>query len=381
MSSAAAASAGTKRPRDAAGGGDGSQHFLSALASAIAEGRKWEEVGEEVRIDGGGSWAFADEIEGFLYNKKPVTVGAVAYTYANWAKLGAKITLAGIKAKRKVVAGVGNGAAILVAYLDGTGPPPVGVAAGGAGRAQKTKVELKEEHAKLKAAKKRAQQDAFDAMDVSPTDGRPRTGAESRKLTDEILKHEMPARTRNSALQRPGTTFTFVLEQCKQIKEKEAEIEQFRRMASKSRKSSSSASSSNPGGASSGAASSASASRRSRSAASSVPIIIVPNASSALLTMINSKDFLGDGSFVAQTTKKQEGVLKPTSLTIERTLGLSPGKTHSYQIVDNPLRLDSRDWDRVVAVIALGKSWQFKGWRWDQPVDLFTQCIGFLLIF
>ena len=97
--------------------------------------------------------------------------------------------------------------------------------------------------------------------------------------------------------------------------------------------------------------------------------------------MINSKDFLGDGSFVAQTTKKHEGVLKPTSLTIERTLGLSPGKTHSYQIVDNPLRLDSRDWDRVVAVIALGKSWQFKGWRWDQPVDLFTQCIGIHLKF
>lgn len=43
-----------------------------------------------------------------------------------------------------------------------------------------------------------------------------------------------------------------------------------------------------------------------------------------------------------------------------------------YLVIDNPSRLAPGDWERVVAVVALGKEWQFKGWHWEKPVDLFA---------
>jgi parafibromin len=49
-----------------------------------------------------------------------------------------------------------------------------------------------------------------------------------------------------------------------------------------------------------------------------------------------------------------------------------------YDIVDNPAtRLKKDEWDRVVAVICQGASWQFKGWRYSDPVDLFSRTFGF----
>lgn len=36
--------------------------------------------------------------------------------------------------------------------------------------------------------------------------------------------------------------------------------------------------------------------------------------------------------------------------------------------------------DRIVAVFALGQEWQFKGWKWKQPVEIFNSGKFILLI-
>ncbi len=66
-----------------------------------------------------------------------------------------------------------------------------------------------------------------------------------------------------------------------------------------------------------------------------------------------------------------------------------------YKIIDSTIKLSSKDWyqktkkpnqnlkidfrNRVVAVFAMGASWQFKGWKWADPVPLFTNTCGFHL--
>merc|ERR1712154_82673 len=65
----------------------------------------------------------------------------------------------------------------------------------------------------------------------------------------------------------------------------------------------------------------------------------------------------------------------------------------TYEIMDNPKRhlKNPSDWARVVAVVAQGESWQFKGWKvgWadskqrgvDSPVGVFSKCFGFYVGF
>ena len=43
-------------------------------------------------------------------------------------------------------------------------------------------------------------------------------------------------------------------------------------------------------------------------------------------------------------------------------------------MTDNPSKLTNAEWDRVVAVFALGPAWQFKGWPYDgNPVEIFNR--------
>lgn len=49
------------------------------------------------------------------------------------------------------------------------------------------------------------------------------------------------------------------------------------------------------------------------------------------------------------------------------------------QVIDSTQRLKSEDWARVIAVFAQGAVWQFKGWKYDKPVELFTHVKGFHL--
>ncbi|XP_035710983.1 parafibromin isoform X2 [Folsomia candida] len=77
------------------------------------------------------------------------------------------------------------------------------------------------------------------------------------------------------------------------------------------------------------------------------PIIIVPDCTPSILTILNAKDMLEDGIFIPHEEKKSLGAKKM---------------------------------NEVVAVFITGKAWQFKGWPFNaNPVEICTQLNAFHL--
>ncbi|XP_040215746.1 parafibromin [Rana temporaria] len=122
---------------------------------------------------------------------------------------------------------------------------------------------------------------------------------------------------------------------------------------------------------------------------SRTPIIIIPAATTSLITMLNSKDLLQDLKFVSSEEKKKQGCQRENEVLIQRRKdqmqpgGTSISVTVPYRVIDQPLKLLPQDWDRVVAVFVQGPAWQFKGWPWvlpdGSPVDIFAKIRGFHL--
>lgn len=111
----------------------------------------------------------------------------------------------------------------------------------------------------------------------------------------------------------------------------------------------------------------------------STPIIIVPAAPSATLTMFNVASFLGDSAtFVSSAEARARAKDKENVIFIEHRFK-SAGTTMRFQIVDNPIRLTADQWSRVVAVFVQGTSWQFKGWRWETPAEILSRVKGYSL--
>ncbi|KAL7510595.1 hypothetical protein ACHAXN_007455 [Cyclotella atomus] len=112
------------------------------------------------------------------------------------------------------------------------------------------------------------------------------------------------------------------------------------------------------------------------------PIIIVPNAMTSCITLVNAGFFLGkEATFVPRdmAVKRPDAGKRGQTLQVTRkVVARLGGGEITYDIIDNPTtRLKKEDWDRVVAVIAQGASWQFKGWRYSDPVELFSRSFGF----
>ncbi|XP_060810258.1 parafibromin [Amyelois transitella] len=123
---------------------------------------------------------------------------------------------------------------------------------------------------------------------------------------------------------------------------------------------------------------------------SRTPIIIIPAATTALISMFNVKDMLQDLKFVPVEQKKAEGSVRENEVLLQRRKGATgdqvPNNANSttvpYRVVDNPARLSAAEWDRVVAVFVQGPAWQFKGWPWDgNPVQIFANICAFHLKF
>jgi parafibromin len=120
------------------------------------------------------------------------------------------------------------------------------------------------------------------------------------------------------------------------------------------------------------------------------PIIIVPSGMTSPITLLNSFEFFQNARFIPREVmvKKMTGA-KPTSVTIKRNVSARLGGGEvEYEIIDNPIRkLQSpKDWDRVVAVVAQGAAWQFKGWKMMRgrtagPVDIFSNAFGYYVGF
>ena len=103
-----------------------------------------------------------------------------------------------------------------------------------------------------------------------------------------------------------------------------------------------------------------------------VPIILVPSALTSLLTLFNVKQFLEKRTF--QTTdemrKKANGV-KESPVILQRQI--ARGGTLTFQVLDSVDKMRESDWDRVVAVFTGGPRWQFRGWKWEEPVEIFSK--------
>jgi len=117
------------------------------------------------------------------------------------------------------------------------------------------------------------------------------------------------------------------------------------------------------------------------------PIIIVPKGMTAPLTLINAHEFLANSKYVPRDVMmKQQPARKSNPLTTFTRTIHTAGGAHSglleYEILDNPRKLGAnpKEWERIVAVIVLGQSWQFKDWlkpHYNTPATLFDRVFGF----
>ena len=46
------------------------------------------------------------------------------------------------------------------------------------------------------------------------------------------------------------------------------------------------------------------------------------------------------------------------------------------QVIDSVKRVRPEHWDRIVCVFVHGPAWQFKGWRWGSPAQIFQKALG-----
>jgi len=107
------------------------------------------------------------------------------------------------------------------------------------------------------------------------------------------------------------------------------------------------------------------------------PIIIVPSAPTSLITMYNVKQFLEEKQFIDPQECRRQGMKKESKIIITRER--SDGKSLKYYVVDSADRFQKEEWDKVVAVFTCGATWQFKGWKWSNPTELFSRIRGFYL--
>ncbi|CAO3633497.1 unnamed protein product [Mucor hiemalis] len=106
-----------------------------------------------------------------------------------------------------------------------------------------------------------------------------------------------------------------------------------------------------------------------------IPLIIVPAAPTAKFTLYNIKQFLEDQKYIDSQELRSDGLKKPERVTVERKKANGPAVP--YHVVDSVATFKQSDWDRVCCVFVAGQLWQFKGWKWEKPVELFSNVKGF----
>lgn len=103
------------------------------------------------------------------------------------------------------------------------------------------------------------------------------------------------------------------------------------------------------------------------------PIILLSSSFSSLLRMPNIKSFLNDGVYAPL----EQSAESPSILHITRPLKtINPGQATRFILVDDPSNFRPDYWSRVVAVFTTGQTWQFKGYKWTNPAELFSHALG-----
>uniref|UniRef100_A0A7S1G902 Cell division control protein 73 C-terminal domain-containing protein n=1 Tax=Bicosoecida sp. CB-2014 TaxID=1486930 RepID=A0A7S1G902_9STRA len=105
----------------------------------------------------------------------------------------------------------------------------------------------------------------------------------------------------------------------------------------------------------------------------------------ATLNLANAQLFLQAGRYLTPNEAAAAGGVdtlpdNPHVTRVDRKD--TRGEPRKYYVVDDPVAagLSDRDWDKVVGVVVHGPAWQFKGWRWTTPQEIFTKVPSFTLI-
>jgi len=107
-----------------------------------------------------------------------------------------------------------------------------------------------------------------------------------------------------------------------------------------------------------------------------VPIIVVPNAMTANINMLNAESFIKDSRYERSVEMSKKGMVKKSKITFSRILPKTE-KELEYEIIDNPEKLSKSDWNRIVCVVTGGAEWQFKGWQWKTSAEIFSRSCGY----
>ncbi|KAJ7784402.1 RNA polymerase II-associated protein [Mycena metata] len=127
-----------------------------------------------------------------------------------------------------------------------------------------------------------------------------------------------------------------------------------------------------------------------RKARNNYPIIMISSSPTALITMHNVKRFLQESTFEPSQEAREraaaEGNPRPEDMIpiYRKRTSIDPsGKEHEtqarYFVVDSVDALGKFGpdaWDRVVCVMTTGQAWQFRPYKWNEPIQLFHHVKG-----
>jgi len=105
------------------------------------------------------------------------------------------------------------------------------------------------------------------------------------------------------------------------------------------------------------------------------PIILVPCNKKAPVNILNAMALLQDGMYERATEEKTRFFesTRPEYVDIVRNID---GKLWTFEVRDSAKNFTKNHWLRVVAVVADGTDWQYKGWPFESIVDVFTTSLG-----
>lgn len=106
------------------------------------------------------------------------------------------------------------------------------------------------------------------------------------------------------------------------------------------------------------------------------PIIMLSPSASSLLRMSNIKTFLETGLFVPFDHPQLASFSAANLLHLTRPMKQLSEKPFRFILVDSPDNFKPEYWSRVVAVFTTGQTWQFRGYQWREPQELFSHVLG-----
>jgi len=94
--------------------------------------------------------------------------------------------------------------------------------------------------------------------------------------------------------------------------------------------------------------------------------------------MSNIKSFLESGTYIPpDAALAGSSGITANILHISRLLpSIDAHRPLRFIIVDTPEQFKPNYWDRVVAVLTTGQTWQFKSYKWQNAPDLFRHALG-----